>query len=240
MPDGSVVEGSFRSHFNPPVIAGDSIDHYSKNKIKFSFNSDEYGRLYYGVYEWNNSVYAGESTTPMAEDVLSGKIKGTEAKLNSGYNELDIDLSGYNLTNKSRLWVLFVDFDGNYRRGFVDHFKIPEFKGEPDNGGEEDKSSLDIINLEVSEGWNGTMLNLTFNEDLKYTFGQNEIKLQSLSGVNLPGKINMSVSFPWDKLNYASVEFNRVYLSAGDYRITINTYDSKDRPVKIVKEFTVE
>ena len=84
------------------------------------------------------------------------------------------------------------------------------------------------------------MLNLTFNEDLKYTFGQNEIKLQSLSGANLPGKINMSVSFPWDKLNYASVEFNRVYLSAGDYRITINTYDSKDRPVKIVKEFTVE
>ncbi|VYU65839.1 hypothetical protein [Clostridium paraputrificum] len=240
MPDGSVVEGSFRSHFNPPVIAGDSIDHYSKNKIKFSFNSDEYGTLYYGVYEWNNSVYAGESTTPMAEDVLSGKIKGTEAKLNSGYNELDIDLSGYNLTNKSRLWVLFVDFDGNYRRGFVDHFKIPEFKGEPDNGGEEDKSSLDIINLEVSEGWSGTMLNLTFNEDLKYTFGQNEIKLQSLSGANLPGKINMSVSFPWDKLNYASVEFNRVYLSAGDYRITINTYDSKDRPVKIVKEFTVE
>ena len=240
MPDGSVVEGSFRSHFNPPVISGDSIDRYLENKLKFSFNSDEYGTLYYGVYEWNNSVYAGDSTTPMADDVLSGKIKGTKAKLNSGYNELDIDLSGYNLTNKSRLWVLFVDYDGNYRKGFVDHFKIPEFNGEPDNGGEEDKSSLDIISLEVSEGWMGTMLKLTFNEDLKYTFGQNDIKLQSLSGVNLPGRIGMSVSFPSDKLNYASVEFMGLHLSAGDYRITIDTLDSKDRPVKIVKDFTVK
>lgn len=238
MPDGTVVEGSFKSHFNPPVITGDNVDHYSQNKIKFEFNSDEHGTLYYGVYEWNNSVFAGDSNTPLAEDVLSGKIASTKVDLYSGYNELDIDLSGYELTNKSRLWVLFVDYDGNYRKGFVDHFKIPEFIGEPD-GGEEDKSSLDITNIEVSEGWMGTLLELTFNEDLTSTFGKDDIKLQSLSGVNI-GRFNVTTSFPSDKLNYASIELMGLFLEAGDYRITIETYDSKWNPVTIVKEFTVK
>nr|WP_317331804.1 hypothetical protein [uncultured Romboutsia sp.] len=237
MPDGSVVEGSFRSHFNPPVISGNNIDRYAKNKMKFKFNSDEHGKLYYGIYEWNNSVIAGDSTTPMSEDVLNGKIKSTEAKLSSGYNELDIDLSGYELTRNSRLWVLYVDYDGNYRNGFVDHYKIPEFTGNTD---EEDKSSLDITNIEVDEGWMGTLLNLTFNQDLTSTFGQNNIKIQSLSGANLPGRIGMSVSFPSDKLNYASIELMGVTLSSGDYRITIETYDSEGNPAKIVKDFTVK
>ncbi|WP_297135683.1 hypothetical protein [Terrisporobacter sp.] len=236
MPDGSIVEGSFRSHFNPPVISGENIDRYAKDKIKFEFNSDERGTLYYGIYEWNNSILAGDSTTPMAEDVLSGKIKSTKVSLNSNYNELDIDLSGYSLTKNSRIWVLYVDYDGNYRNGFVDHYKIPEFTGNT----EEDKSSLDITNIEVSKGSMGTLLKLTFNEDLLYTFGQDKIKLQSLSGGTLPGRIGMSVSFPSNKLNYASIELMGVTLSTGDYRITIETYDSKDNPVKIVKEFTVK
>lgn len=238
MPDGTVVEGSFKSHFNPPVITGDNVDHYSQNKIKFEFNSDEHGTLYYGVYEWNNSVFAGDSNTPMAEDVLSGKLSSKKADLYSGYNELNIDLSGYELTNKYRLWALFVDYDGNYRKGFVDHFKIPEFTGEPDVG-EEDKSSLDITNIEVSRGGMGTLLELTFNEDLTSTFGRNDIKLQSLSGVNV-GRFNVTTSFPSDKPNYASVEFMGLTLKSGDYRITIETYDSKGNPVTIVKEFTVE
>ena len=236
MPDGSIVEGSFRSHFNPPVISGENIDRYAKDKIKFEFNSDERGTLYYGIYEWNNSILAGDSTTPMAEDVLSGKIKSTKVSLNSNYNELDIDLSGYSLTKNSRIWVLYVDYDGNYRNGFVDHYKIPEFTGNT----EEDKSSLDITNIEVSKGSMGTLLKLTFNEDLLYRFNQNNIKLQSLSGGTLPGRIGMSVSFPSNKLNYASIELMGVTLSTGDYRITIETYDSKDNPVKIVKEFTVK
>lgn len=236
MPDGSIVEGSFRSHFNPPVISGENIDRYAKDKIKFEFNSDERGTLYYGIYEWNNSILAGDSTTPMAEDVLSGKIKITKVSLNSNYNELDIDLSGYSLTKNSRIWVLYVDYDGNYRNGFVNHYKIPEFTGNT----EEDKSSLDITNIEVSKGSMGTLLKLTFNEDLLYRFNQNNIKLQSLSGGTLPGRIGMSVSFPSNKLNYASIELMGVTLSTGDYRITIETYDSKDNPVKIVKEFTVK
>lgn len=240
MPDGTVATGSFRSHFNPPVTSGAVIDHYAKDKMKFEFNSDEHGTLYYGIYEWNNSVFAGDSTTPMAEDVLSGKVKGTKADLNAGYNELDIDLSGYELTKNSRLWVLYVDYDNNYRNGFVDHYKIPEFIGGNGEEEEEDKSSLDINNIEVDEGWMGTLLNLTFNEDLTSTFGQNNIKLQSLSGVNLPAKIGMSVSFPSDKANYASIEFMGLFLESGDYRITIETFDSNDNPVKIVKEFTVE
>lgn len=239
MPNGTVATGSFRSHFNPPSITGENIDHYAQNNLKFEFNSDEHGILYYGVYEWNNSVYAGDSTTPMVEDVLSGKIASTKVDLYSGYNELDIDLSGYKLTNKSRLWVLFVDYDGNYRKGFVDHFKIPEFIGKPD-GGDEDKSTLDITDIKISAGGMGTRLELTFNEDLSSTFGQNNIKLQSLSGVNLPGKIGMSVSFPSNKPNYASIDLMGVTLKSGDYRITIETYDSKGNSVTIVKEFTVQ
>lgn len=175
----------------------------------------------------------------LAEDVLSGKIKSKKANLNAVYNELDIDLSGYDLTKNSRLWVLYVDYDNNYRNGFVDHYKITEFTGQPDVE-EDNKSSLDITNIEVSKGSMGTLLELTFNEDLLYTFGQGKIKLQSLSGGTLPGKIGMSVSFPSNKLNYASIELMGVTLSTGDYRITIETFDSKDNPVKIVKEFTVK
>ena len=238
MPDGSVVKGSFSSHFNPPVISGENIDRYAKDKMKFEFNSDEHGDLYYGIYESNNSVVAGDSTTPMAEDVLSGKIKSTKANLSSSYNELDIDLSGYKLTKNSRLWVLYVDYDGNYRKGFVDHYKIPEFTGNTD---EEDKSSLDIINIEVDEGGMGTLLELTFNQDVNnIRLNQENIKLQSLSGANLPGKIGMSVSRPSNRPNYASIELMGERLSSGDYRITIETYDSEDKPVKIVKEFTVK
>ena len=81
---------------------------------------------------------------------------------------------------------------------------------------------------------------MTFNEDLLYTVGQNKIKLQYVSGGTLPGRIGMSVSFPSNKLNYASIELMGVTLSAGDYRITIETFDSKDNPVKIVKDFTVK
>ena len=205
--------------------------------MKFKFNSDEHGVLYYGIYDWNQSVLAGESTTPMSEDVLNGKIKSKKEKLNSGYNELDIDLSGYTLTNKSRLWVLYVDYDNNYRVGFVEHYKTPKFTSET-TGGEE--STLDITNIEVSKGSMGTCLNLTFNQDLISTFGQNNIKLQSLSGTTLPGKIAMSVSFPSNKPNYASIEFMVVFLASGDYRITIETFASMNKPTKITKEFNVK
>lgn len=108
------------------------------------------------------------------------------------------------------------------------------------NTDEEDKSSLDIINIEVDEGGMGTLLELTFSQDLTSRFNQNNIKLQSLSGANLSGKIGMSVSRPSNRPNYASIELRRVTLSSGDYRITIETYDSEDKPVKIVKEFTVK
>lgn len=239
MPDGTIVEGSFRSHFAPPVTSGERIERYAKDKMKFKFNSDEHGVLYYGIYDWNQSVLEDDSNTPIAEDVLSGKIKSQKAKLNSGYNELEIDLSGYNLTNKSRLWVLYVDYDNNYRVGFVDHYKIPEFIEEP-NVEEEDKSKLDITTLEVSEYYGSTLLELYFNEDLTTTFGERNIKLQSLSGVNIPARIPMSVSFPSNKSNYASIELRGLKLASGDYRITIETFDSKDNPVKIVKEFTVK
>lgn len=239
MPDGTVVEGSFRSHFNPPVISGSNIDRYAKDKIRFEFNSDEHGILLYGVYDWNNSIYAGDSNTPMVEDVLTGKIKGTEAKLNSGYNELDIDMSGYTLTDQSRLWVLFIDYDGNYRKGFVSHFKIPEFTGDVDGEGEEDKSSLEIVDIEVGAGFMSSILNLTFNEHLTHAFGQNDIKIQSLSGINLPSKIAMMITFPPNKPNYVSVELMGLKLQPGEYRITIDTVDLNGIPVKVVKEFTV-
>lgn len=37
-------------------------------------SSDEYGKLYYGIYKRNNSVIVGDPTTPMSEDVFNGKI----------------------------------------------------------------------------------------------------------------------------------------------------------------------
>nr|AKF16675.1 hypothetical protein [Clostridium perfringens] len=239
MPDGTIVDGSFRSHFDPPVTSGESVERYTRDKIKFKFNSDEHGVLYYGIYDWNQSVLEGDSNTPMADDVLSGKIKSQKAKLNSGYNELDIDLSGYTLTNKSRLWVLYVDYDNNYRVGFVDHYKIPWFTGGTDLE-DQDKSKLDITNLEVSEYYGSTLLELYFNEDLTTTFGERNIKLQSLSGVNLPARIPMSVSFPSNEPNYAGIELRGLKLASGDYRITIETFDSKDNLVKIVKEFAIK
>lgn len=50
----------------------------------------------------------------------------------------------------------------------------------------------------------------------------------------------MSVSFPSNKQNYASIELMGVTLSSGDYRITIETYDSEGNQAKIVKDFTVK
>ena len=118
-------------------------------------------------------------------------------------------------------------------------YQIPWFTGGTDLE-DQDKSKLDITNLEVSEYYGSTLLELYFNEDLTTTFGERNIKLQSLSGVNLPARIPMSVSFPSNEPNYAGIELRGLKLASGDYRITIETFDSKDNLVKIVKEFAIK
>ncbi len=122
-----VIEKDFVTHLNPPTITGavDNVKRISEDKAEFKFNSDEAGVVYYGIYDWNGGIYDYNSTTPFASDVLTGKINSKNQKLNAGGNTIEIDLSGVTVTKDTRVWALFVDTVGNYRVGFVDHYKIP-------------------------------------------------------------------------------------------------------------------
>ena len=239
MPDGTVVTDSFRSHFNPPAITGEVLKYIAKDKLKLNFTSDEHGTLYYGIFESNNSAFADDSTTPMADDVLSGKIASTKVNLASGYNTVDIDLSNYTLTLNSRVWVLYVDYDNNYRNGFVDHYKIPQYVEIPEED-TEDTSTLDITKIVASEYYGRSYIDLYFTEDVMYRISQNNIKIQSLSGVEMPAKLLLSVGSIIDEPNRIEIEILNFKLPTGDYRITINMNDSNNKPVEIIKDFTVQ
>ncbi|MDE6141752.1 MAG: hypothetical protein K2G03_04025, partial [Bacilli bacterium] len=181
--DDETIEGSFVSHFNPPVITGavDNVVRLDETTAQLTFNSDEDGKVYYGVYEWNGGIYDYNSTTPFASDVITGKIKGKEQKLNAGSNTITVDLSNIEVTNNTRIWALFVDYDGNYRVGFVDHYKIPqEIKGEepkPD-------STLEIVNFEYTNNF----FTIDFNEVLDDVFSD-DIQLSVAGSGQLPAKL---------------------------------------------------
>ncbi len=230
------INKSFVSHFDPPAITGEKITRTGKNEAKLTFNSDEPGKMYYGVYEWNRGIYVGDSTTPLAENVLKAVANGTLAKeplkgkekvLVAGPNDLTVDLSNIEITRTTRIWVLFVDNAGNYRNGFVSHFgSIPEYVG---GGEEENKSTLKITSVDVTN----KSIKINFNEEIGY-MGNSDIELQ---GSGLPAKITYSTSL---ESKSAYIELLNCTLSAGKYKIIITPTDSKDNVVTLEYEFEIK
>ncbi|MDE5630174.1 MAG: hypothetical protein K2I70_01095 [Bacilli bacterium] len=230
--DDETIEGSFVSHFNPPVITGavDNVVRLDETTAQLTFNSDEDGKVYYGVYEWNGGIYDYNSTTPFASDVITGKIKGKEQKLNAGSNTITVDLSNIEVTNNTRIWALFVDYDGNYRVGFVDHYKIPqEIKGEepkPD-------STLEIVNFEYTNNF----FTIDFNEVLDDVFSD-DIQLSVAGSGQLPAKLLYIINN--DEPKHVSIKVQNYTLPTGTYELTINAYDKNGTLVKFVKKIVID
>lgn len=232
------ITSSFVSHFDPPAITGDKITRTGENTAKLSFYSDESGKMYYGVYEWNKGIYVGDSTTPLAEDVLKavangnlGKepLKGKQANLLAGPNEITVDLTNIEVKQTTRIWVLFVDNAGNYRNGFVSHFgSIPEYVGGTE---EENKSTLKITKANATSEY----IRFYFNEDIDYNFGSENVELQ---GSNLPSRMLYAIGIDEPKSVY--IEFQNHTLLAGKYKMVITPTDKKGNTVRLEYEFEIK
>lgn len=231
--ENETIEKNFVTHLNPPVITGavDNVKRISEQIAEFKFNSDEAGTVYYGVYEWNGGIYDYNSTTPFASDVLTGKIKSKSQKLNAGENTLQIDLNGIDVTNSTRLWALYVDTVGNYRVGFVEHYKIPAYveteKPTPE-------TSLEITNMTYTN----KSFDIEFNEDLLYNITQDDVIISVIGQGTLPTKLMLIIDNSMSKK--VKIEIGNYTLPVGEYKIEITATDLNEKTVKLVKEFEIK
>lgn len=230
--DTEKIEGSFVSHFNPPVITGavDNVKRLDENTIELNFYSDEPGIVYYGVYEWNGAIYDYNSTTPFANDVLTGAIASKSQVLNTGLNSITMDLTGLTITRNSRIWALFVDQAGNYRAGFVDHYKIPEYVPDIPTDPE---SALKITNFNVI---NNKYLSIDFSGMIGWVTADN-VSLSIVSGGSLPSQILYSIDN--DTPKHLGIQLQNCTLTKGVYELTIRTTDEDDNPVTLTKQFEI-
>ena len=227
-----IIEKDFVTHLNPPTITGavDNVKRISENKAEFKFNSDEAGVVYYGIYDWNGGIYDYNSTTPFASDVLTGKINSKNQKLNAGGNTIEIDLTGINVTKNTRVWALFVDTAGNYRVGFVDHYKIPEWKDEGSNP----ETTLEIIDMKYTND----SFTISLNEELLYNITQDDIKLSVIGEGSLPSKLMYIIDNSAAKK--VNIKIGNYKLPKGEYQIEIIATDLKGKTVKLVKSFEIQ
>lgn len=228
------IEGTFVSHFDPPVITGavDNVTRVDENTAEFKFNSDEPGVVYYGIYEWNGAIYANNSTTPFANDVLTGIIESKQQILNAGSNTITIDLTGIEVTKNTRVWALFVDEVGNYRIGFVDHYKLPVYiaPDKPTDG----ESAVQITNFNVIDN---NYISIDFNEYINWVTSD-DVKLSVVENGSLPAKLLYSIDN--DTPKHLSIEIMNYTLGAGTYELSINTKDENGTPVTLTKRFEIK
>lgn len=232
--DTEMVEKDFVTHFNPPVISGDvdSVVRTSIDSAKFNFNSDEAGMVYYGIYDWNGGIYDYNSTTPFASDVITGKIASKSQKLNAGGNTITLDLSGIETTNNTRLWALFVDEVGNYRVGFVDHYKIPEYKEvtpEPD-------TTLKIVDFKYTK----SSFVISFNENIMADVTEKDIRLSVINGGSLASKIMYTIDNTVKNKVTISIQDTLCHLTPGEYEIALNVKDSTGKIVTLKERMIIE
>lgn len=231
--DSETIEKDFATHFNPPVITGavDNVIRTSETSAEFKFNSDEAGKVYYGIYDWNGGIYDYNSTTPFASDVITGKIECKVQDLHAGSNSILLDLSNIEVTHNTRVWALFVDEVGNYRIGFVDHYKIPEYKDpitEPD-------TTLEIVDFQYSK----SSFKVFFNEEIS-SIGQDDIKLAVISGGSLSSKIMYIINNSISKQVTIEIPDPVSQLTPGEYELTLNIIDKNGNVVKLAKRFIIE
>ncbi len=231
--ENETIEKDFVTHLNPPVITGavDNVKRISETEVEFKFNSDEAGTVYYGIYEWNGGIYDYNSTTPFASDVLTGKIASKSQKLNAGANTIQIDLSGINVTNNTQLWALYVDAVGNYRVGFVEHYKIPEYveteKPLPE-------STLEITNM----SYTNKSFTIEFNEEVLYNITQDDVVISVVGQGALPTKLMLIIDNSMSKK--VKIEIGNYTLPVGEYQIEISATDLNEKTVKLVKKFEIK
>jgi len=227
------IEGSFVSHFDPPVITGavDNVIRTSENTAEFTFNSDEEGTVFYGIYEWNGAIYNYNSTTPFASDVLIGDVESSQQVLNAGSNTIHIDLTGVSVTKNTRVWALFVDKVGNYRVGFVDHYKLPEYV--PPIDPDVPDSTLQITNFTV---FNNKSMSIDFNETIGWV-SSDDVILSVVANGSLPAQLLYSIDN--DTPKHLSIEILNSTLSVGVYKLTTHTQDKDGNSVVLTKEFEI-
>ncbi len=230
--ENEVIEKDFVTHMNPPVITGavDGVVRNSLNSAQFTFNSDESGEVYYGIYEWNGGIYDYNSTTPFASDVITGKIKSNKQRLNTGANTIDIDLSNVEVTKYTRIWALFIDDVGNYRVGFVDHYKIPEFV-------EQVPPTTDSILKITSFKYTNNTIEIEFNEDVLYNIISDDIELSVVETGSLPNKLLYIINNDIPKK--VSIKIQNYTLPTGIYQLTINATDKNEKNVKLVERIEI-
>lgn len=226
------IHGSFVSHFDPPTITGavDNVVRVDENTANFSFYSDEAGTVYYGIYDWNGGIYDYNSSTPFASDVLTGAISSKQQVLNTGANTIMLDLSGVTVTKNTRVWALFVDSVGNYRVGFVDHYKIPEDVSienpEPD-------SSLKITKFEIKNNKN---LSIDFSEVIGWV-SSDDIQISVLEGGSLPSKLLYSIDN--DTPKHLNIDILNYELPVGVYELKLTVFDENDTEITLVQRIEI-
>ncbi len=227
--DGKILKSNFVVHFNPPHITNEKLERTNKDILKLSINSDEAGTIYYGFYEWNGGIYDYNSSTPFAKDVLLGKIESKKQNLIFGLNEITLDLTNIKINKNTRVWALYVDDEGNYRTGFVDHYgNIPEYIEKP-----EEEQKLRITKIESAP----TSLKVYFSDDIKW-LSNDEIFIQPISTGNMP-KLLLSTSYD-NKEFYSSIDILNTSLDKGAYNMLIMKKDSSGKIIRLEKQFEIK
>ncbi len=228
------IEKSFATHMNPPVITGavDGVVRDSESTAKFTFNSDEAGTVYYGIYEWNGGIYDYNTSTPFATDVITGRINSQKQVLHAGLNTIEFDLSNVTVTKNTRIWALFVDEVGNYRVGFVDHYKIPEYV-EPKPP--ESESTLEIVYFKFT---NNNFFEIEFNEEIFYNIEASDVSLSVAGSGSLPSKLLYIIDNSMPKK--VTIKVQNYTLPMGEYELTILATDKNEKEVKLVRKVEVK
>lgn len=241
--DGNIVTKDFTSDLAYPLISKQKVVRVSDNLVTFTFDSDEAGTIYYGLFEDTKAIYNGRHATPVASDVMDAIASGTNqigllpvnsAALIKDTNTLNIDITNYPLSEETRIWVLFADEAGNYKTGFVECYgPVPSTGFDFDNPS---GSNLAITSIEV----NNPFIKLTFNDEFK-NFTSKDISFAIVSGQEARLLNRYFITAEKNNLDMLiNINNPHYYFPKGTYDIIVSLYDKDDKWIKVKSEFTID
>ena len=119
---------------------------------------------------------------------------------------------------------------GNYRVGFVDHYKIPEYeKPVPPI-----ESGLQITNIDYTN----KSFKIEFNEELLYDITQDDVTLSVVSGGSLPTKLMLMIDNMIAKK--VTIEMANYVLPVGEYELTLKVTDKNNKTVLLTKRIVIK